>query len=292
MGAEIGATTSIFGYDEKMSIYLRETGREEIANLADKIKTAYNKKYFNPKTNQYENGTQMSNAFPLFLNIVPETHKEAVLKNLIDDINVNQNGRLTTGILGTKYMIEALTETGRADVAWQLIKQKEHPSWLDMLKNRTTLSERWTLRGSNNHVMFGSIDTWFYRILAGINIDNKQPGFEHIIFKPTIAQDLTFVDAGVNTIRGKISSRWDFSDGNFRLRISVPVNSSATVFIPAKDKESITEGGQTADSSTGVQFVKMEKDYAVFSVGSGEYDFVSENIPSSLLLSGTIKNKK
>jgi len=234
----------------------------------------------------------MSNAFPLFLNIVPETHKEAVLKNLIDDINVNQNGRLTTGILGTKYMIEALTETGRADVAWQLIKQKEHPSWLDMLKNRTTLSERWTLRGSNNHVMFGSIDTWFYRILAGINIDNKQPGFEHIIFKPTIAQDLTFVDAGVNTIRGKISSRWDFSDGNFRLRISVPVNSSATVFIPAKDKESITEGGQTADSSTGVQFVKMEKDYAVFSVGSGEYDFVSENIPSSLLLSGTIKNKK
>jgi alpha-L-rhamnosidase len=252
------------------------------ANLAEKIKAAYNRRFFDPKTNQYESGTQMSNAFPLFLDIVPENHKDAVLQNLVDDITIKNRGHVTTGILGTKYMIEALTNNGRTDVAYQLVKQKEHPGWLDMIKNRTTLSERWTLRGSNNHVMFGSIDTWFYRILAGINIDDAQPGFEHIFIKPVIPEDLSFVDASLQTIRGKVSSRWDVSDGDVRLRIVIPVNSSATVYVPAQDKESITESGQLAETSQGVKFIKTEKQYAVFRVGSGEYDFTSKGIQNML----------
>ena len=252
------------------------------AYLAEKIKASYNKRFFNPETNQYENGSQMSNAFPLFLDIVPEKHKDAVLKNLVEDITVNNQGHLTTGILGTKYMIEALMKEGRTDVAYLLVTQTGYPGWFDMIKNRTTLSERWNLRGSHNHVMFGSIDTWFYRTLAGINIDEAHPGFEHIIIKPSIPQDLSFVDASLKTIRGKVSSRWDYTDGDVRLRVVIPVNSSATVYIPAQNKESITESGKLAESSPGVQYVKTEDGCVVFRVGSGEYDFLSKNVQDIL----------
>ncbi len=247
------------------------------AKLAEHIKVSYNNRFFDPETNQYENGSQMSNAFPLFLNIVPENHKDAVLKNIIDDIIIKHHGHLTTGILGTKYMIEALVNEGRTDIAYRLVKQTDYPSWYDMTKSRTTLSEHWNQDRSNNHVMLGSIDAWFYRTLGGINIDEVRPGFKHIIIKPFIPQDLSFVDASLKTIRGKVRSRWDYTDGDVRLRVVIPVNSSATVFIPAQDKESVTESGQLAESSPGVQFIQTEKHWVVFRVGSGEYDFKSIN---------------
>ncbi len=247
------------------------------AKLAERIKASYNKRFFNPETNQYENGSQMSNAFPLFLNIVPENHKDKVLKNLIYDINVKNQGHLNTGIIGTKYMIEALVNNGRSDIVYQLVKQTTYPSWLDMIKNRTTLSERWNLRGSHNHVMFGSIDTWFYKSLAGISIDEAKPGFEKIIIKPFVVKDLSFVNANLNTIRGKVSTRWDYAGGEFRLRVVIPVNSSATVFMPGKDKEGVTENGKLAESSPGVQFIRAENNWVVFRVGAGEYDFESKN---------------
>ena len=85
--------------------------------------------------------------------------------------------------------------------------------------------------------MFGSIDAWFYRTLAGITIDKAHPGFKHIIIKPYIPQDISFVDASLNTIRGKVRSRWDYADGDVRLRVVIPVNSSAMVYIPAQNKE-------------------------------------------------------
>jgi alpha-L-rhamnosidase len=255
---------------------------QHYAKLAEHIKVSYNKRFFDPETNQYENGNQMSNAFPLFLNIVPENQKDAVLKNLIDDIMVKHQNHLTTGILGTKYMIEALVNEGRTDIAYLLVMQTDYPSWYDMAKNRTTLSERWNQKGSNNHVMFGSIDAWFYRTLAGINIDEAHPGFKHIIIKPYIPQDLSFVDASLNTIRGKVRSRWDYADGDVRLRVVIPVNSSAMVYIPAQNKESITESGQLAESSPGVQFIRTENHWVVFRVGSGAYDFKSPNVQDIL----------
>jgi alpha-L-rhamnosidase len=130
--------------------------------------------------------------------------------------------------------------------------------------------------------MFGSIDAWFYRTLAGINIDEAHPGFKHIIIKPYIPQDLSFVDASLNTIRGKVRSRWDYADGDVRLRVVIPVNSSAMVYIPAQNKESITESGQLAESSPGVQFIRTENHWVVFRVGSGAYDFKSPNVQDIL----------
>lgn len=282
-GDPVSTTTAFYYYNTRiLSKVAMVLGREDIsrkyAEFAEQISRAYNQRFLSPKIDQYENGSQFSNAFPLFLDIVPKAHRKAVLQNLIHDIIEKQDGHLTTGILGTKYMIEALTEKGRGDIAYLLATQTGYPGWADMLKNRTTLSEKWNGTGSNNHVMFGSIDTWFYRTLAGINIDEAHPGYANVIIKPSIQPDLSWAKASIETIKGRISTDWAYRDGVYKLSITIPVNATATVYVRAQDAEEVTESGKPASSSPGVRFLRKESKHAVFEIGSGTYEFISRNV--------------
>ncbi len=256
----------------------RENASKEYAELAEGIRKAYNERFFDPETDQYEDGSQFSNALPLFLGIVPEARRESVLRNLVNDIVDGHDGHLTTGILGTKYMIEALTEKGRCDVSYLLATQTGYPSWADMIANRTTLSERWDRSGSNNHVMFGSIDAWFYRALAGIDVDEAHPGYANVIVKPCLQPGLYWVKASIETIRGRIATEWTYGGGEYRLAITIPVNSTATVYVLAEDVEKVTESGKPASTSSGVRFLRRENEQAIFEVGSGRYEFVSRDV--------------
>jgi len=256
----------------------REDASREYAGLAERIRRAYNRRFLDPGKGQYEGGSQFSNAFPLFLGIVPEEHRWKVLQNLVRDIVDEHDGHLTTGILGTKYMIEALTEEGRDDVAYMLATQRGYPGWADMIENRTTLSERWNLEGSNNHVMFGSIDTWFYRALAGINMDGEVPGYESVVIRPLVQPGLSWARASVETVRGKISTFWSYGKDNYRLAVKLPVGSTARVHVRAREPGEVSEGGRPAESSPGVRFIGMEGKHAVYGVGSGSYEFESTSV--------------
>ena len=209
---------------------------------------------------------------------MPEAHREEVLRNLVRDIVEGHGGHLTTGILGTKYMIEALTENGRCDVAYLLATQGGYPSWADMIENRTTLSEHWDKSGSNNHVMFGSIDTWFYRALAGINIDQAHPGYANFVIKPCIQPGLSWVKASIETVRGRIVTEWACRDGEYRLGVTIPANSTATVYVMSQDGEKVTESGKAAGTSPGVRYLGSDNEHAIFEVGSGTYEFVSRDV--------------
>ena len=266
---------AILGKEEDAKIY---------SELAEVIRKAYHAHFFVPSTRQYEDGTQCSNAFPLFLGIVPAEERLAVLGNLLDDILNRNEGHLTTGILGTKYMMELLNLAGHGNVAYLLANQTGYPSWDDMIHNRTTLSEQWNQSGSNNHVMFGSLDTWFYRYLAGIQTDPAGPGFEKIVIKPYIPPELSHVKAMVKTQKGEVSSEWNCSAGSFNLKTRIPVNATALVYVLGKGQEEITEGGYSVLEAPGVNFVRVEEPYVVFQVESGTYDFVSQNVASLLAL--------
>src|SRR5690606_5379762 len=165
--------TAFYYWDAKIlskiaKVLENESDRLFYENLANNIRAAYNKKYFNQETGNYNDGSQMANAFPLYLGIVPEEAKGMVLENLINDIEIKNENHLTTGVLGTKYMPEALAQFGRADVAWNIINQRTYPGWNSMMEKYTTVCEFWTLKQSKNHVMMGSIDAWFYKYIAGI----------------------------------------------------------------------------------------------------------------------------
>jgi alpha-L-rhamnosidase len=124
--------------------------------------------------------------------------------------------------------------------------------------------------------MFGGGIVWFYRILAGMNTDPAKPGYQNIIIKPQPAGDVTSASYSNETSYGKAAVDWEKKSNSFRLNIDVPVGSTATVYVPASGAEYITEGGKKIRKKGEVHFLRMEKGYAIFTVGSGYYSFDSQ----------------
>ncbi len=242
-------------------------------DLAEQIKNAYNSAFFDPKTGNYNDGSQMANSFPLLLGIVPEQHQEQVLNNLVVDIVEKNNVHLTTGVLGTKYMFDALAEFDRFDVAYQLITQTTYPSWAEMMEKYNTMCEFWTLKQSHNHVMMGSIDAWLYKFLAGIQLDEEFPAYERFVIKPYLAEGLDYVQASTRTLRGMVESEWHINEKGYRHHVRVPFGATAKVYIPAEAGSTVFESGKPADTVKGVAFVGKKDDYRVFEIGSGVYEF-------------------
>jgi len=270
-GEPVSVSTAFYYYDARIvSKAARVLGRaaeaREYEALAKQIRTAFNRRFFDPRKKEYEQGTQFSNAFPLFLGLVDPADEPAVLENILHDLE-RRKWHFNVGVLGAKYLIEALTEHGQSPAAYTLATQTGYPSWAHLLEGgRTTLSEFWDLHGSHNHLMLGSIDGWLYRSLAGIQTDEQHPGFEHFFIKPFVPRSLSFVNANIQTVRGPIAVSWANTNGIFELNVSVPANSSATIRVPAKSRRSV-------QSRPALRSVRFENGAAVYNVSSGAYQF-------------------
>jgi alpha-L-rhamnosidase len=232
--------------------------------------------------------TQTPNVLPLYMEMVPENKKDAVLQNLFENVEITTDCHVSTGILGTRYILDTLTKYGRVDLAYRLATQTTYPGWGYMIKEgATTLWERWEYMAgggmnSHNHIMFGSIDAWFYKVLAGISQDFAAPGFRRVIIKPYIIGDLNYVSASVNTIRGKVSSSWRREQNALVVEVTVPVNSEGEVNLPLSGlknpviKESgreIYKNGSYIQGVSGITTGKRDDGYVTFDVGSGTYSF-------------------
>lgn len=277
-GQPESVSTAFYFYNttilRKVANILNRTEDERcFVDLAASIKVAYNENYFDPETNNYNDGSQMANAFPLYLGLVNEEDKEAVLNNLIHDIEVLNNTHLTTGVLGTKYLMDALSIYNKSDVAWSLATQTTYPSWAEMMKRFNTMCEFWTLKQSHNHVMMGSIDAWFYKYLAGIQLIEEQPAFKQFIIKPHMAEGLDHAQASTNTFRGMVSSAWEKSEDGLALKVEVPFNCSALVYIPTGEDTGITESGKPLAELDEIKSIKYEDGYKIVQIPSGKYQF-------------------
>ena len=147
----------------------RQADAQKYNALADDIKAAFNRKFYQPDTGLYDNGSQTSLSCALYQGLVEPENKARVLGNLVAAVE-QANNHIDTGILGAKYLLNALLENGRADVAYRIVAQKDQPSWGWWLEQgATTLWEQWNGNESRNHIMFGDISAWFYKALAGIN---------------------------------------------------------------------------------------------------------------------------
>ncbi len=299
-----GEIVSTLCYYESVMIFSKIAAmlgrRDEAASyakLAEEIREAYNRKYLGEDSYTAVEGvySQTANCIPLFLNIVPHGKVERVMRKLLEDLATTHDYHVNTGIVGTRYLLEALTRHGRAEVAYRLITQTTYPSWGYMVREgATTLWERWEyLTGpgmnSHNHIMLGSIDAWLYKALAGINADPDQPAFEKILIKPHVLEGLDYAEASLKTIRGTIVSRWEKKDGSLTLEATIPVNSWGEIYVPALGLERVVveEGGRVVwrdgrfiEGTPGVESGRLEGNYVVFKVGSGSYRFlVKEEAP-------------
>jgi alpha-L-rhamnosidase len=259
----------------------REGDKFKYDALAQTTAAAFNRQYWNEAIGAYGNNDESANSFALFLGLVPEKQIPRVVDNLVKDVKA-ANGHLTTGNLCTKYVLEALVTHGHADVAYEIVTQKTYPSWGFMLENgATTLWERWEeLAGggmnSHNHPMMGSVGAWLYKYLGGINTDPLAPGFKRIIIHPYPVGDLTWVRSEYTSMYGVIRSAWRKEGKTFRLNVTVPVNTTATVYVPASNVSQVEEGGKPAASAAGAKWVRNENGAVVFEVGSGDYEFTAK----------------
>ncbi len=256
----------------------KEDDKSKYEALAQTTAAAFNRAYWNEAAGAYGNNDESANSFALFLGLVPENQVPRVVENLVKNVQA-ADGHLTTGNLCTKYVLEALATHGHADLAYQIVTQKTYPSWGFMLQNgATTLWERWEqLHGggmnSYNHPMMGSVGAWLYKYLGGINTDPQAPGFKRIIIHPYATGDLTWVRCAYTSMYGVIRSSWRKEGAMFHLNVTVPVNTTATVYVPANDASQVAEGGKPAAQVAGVKWLRNEEGTVVFEVGSGDYQF-------------------
>jgi alpha-L-rhamnosidase len=262
---------------------------ELYGKLAQDIRDAFNRTYFHPDTAQYANGTQAANAMALALDLVPADKRDAVTDNLTNDVLYYHDTHVTTGFLGVKYLMPALTATGHADLAYDLAVQTTYPSWGYMVKRgATTLWELWEEKNgpsmnSNDHIMFGSVGAWFYQALGGINLETGSSGYRHIRIQPRVARDLHWASATMETIRGTVSSSWTQGPGGVTLHVAIPVGADAHVVLPKLPELSeivieengrvVWEKGHFVSGDPGIAGAVSDGDDFVFDLGSGDYSF-------------------
>ena len=241
------------------------------------VKQAFNQKFFNADKNQYDLNSQTANAMPLVLGLVPDDRRAAVLEGLVAQIRAGGNC-VTAGDVGFNYLMRALSDAGKGNVLYDMLIRDDGPGYAYQIKKgATSLTEAWDTNpdSSQNHCMLGHIEEWFYRGLGGISSDRSGPGFKKIIIKPQIVGDLSAANVAYDSPYGRIVSNWTRAGNKLSMLITIPFNTTATVFVSARDAAGVTESGKPADKVEGVTFLRMENGAAVYAVGSGTYQFQS-----------------
>jgi alpha-L-rhamnosidase len=213
--------------------------------LAEKIKAAFNAKYFDKTKGIYGSGFQTEMSVALYWGLVPTEFKQTVAANLAKRVEADGN-HLDVGLLGTKAILNALSENGYADLAYKLAAQETYPSWGWWIVNgATTLYENWPIDAksdiSMNHIMFGEIGAWLYKGLGGIKPDPANVGFKNILLEPHFVEGLNTFEAIFNAPTGKIESSWKKENGKVVYQVTVPPNATATLRLHLKTGQKIKQ---------------------------------------------------
>jgi len=216
--------------------------RAELARLRPLVHAAF----YDKEQLLYVLDEQSYQLMPLMTGIVPEELQPIIFKKLEEGILVKRKGHLDTGMLGTYFLINYLSQIGRDDLVYTIVNQKTYPGWGYMLEQgATTWWEQWNGYYSHIHSCFTSLDGWFYQGLAGIRPDPAAPGFKKIIIKPAIVADLTWVKAHHDSPYGRIVSNWQRDGKKLTMNITIPANTTATVHVPGQAPRQVGPGNHT-----------------------------------------------
>lgn len=253
-------TSSLYYYTDvsilanAAELFHKKADAEKYRVLAEKIAQALNTKYLNTETALYGNGLQTELSAALHWGVVPENLRQQVADKLAERVVADQK-HIDVGLLGTKTILNALSDNGHADLAYEVAAQETFPSWGWWIVNgSTTLSENWDLEAgsdiSRNHIMFGEIGAWYYKALGGIKPDPAAPGFKHILLQPHFVPGLDQFEARHQGPYGEIVSSWKKNNGAVDYSVVIPPNSRATLKLPAQE---ISINGNPVQGSTDAQ---------------------------------------
>lgn len=277
--------TAYFAYSTLLlSKSAKALGKEEdarkYADLFERIKQAFSEAFVD-EAGRIKGDTQTVYVLALKMNLLTEEQRNHAVRYLAGNIQLHGN-HLTTGFLGVGYLLPALTEGGREDLAYTLLNQGTFPSWLYSIKHgATTIWERWDAwtetngfqnpgMNSFNHYSLGSVGEWMYQNIMGINTDEDSPGYKHIVIHPRPGGGLHFAKGEFHSVYGRIRVEWKLERSLFILKVQIPVNTTATIYVPGAV---MNEDGHVTE---GVHYIGTEYNKSVYSAGSGSYTFISQ----------------
>jgi alpha-L-rhamnosidase len=275
---KMGVTgTAMYYYDlsimTQVARLLNKTADEKMyVQLATAVKRSFNQHFFDPQKLQYDSASQTANAMALYMGLVEPQYKQAVVNALIKDIR-NRNNALTAGDIGYRYVLKALEDAGHHDVIFDMNNRDDVPGYGYQLKHgATALTESWQAYPSvsNNHFMLGHLMEWFYGGLAGIKQAKGSVAYKQIEIRPEPVGDITSAKASYHSSYGLIVSDWKKQGDQFELKVEIPANTTATIYLPAS-KPSIVK-----QNSKKITSLVNKEGKAVIKTGSGVYHFTVE----------------
>jgi len=229
-------------------------------------------------------GTQTAYALALGAGMITDPEQRARTAARFVEKLAADNHHLRTGFLGTPWLLPALTAIGREDLAMRVLLNENYPSWgFPIRMGATTMWERWNSiqpdgefgpvdMNSFNHYAYGAVGDWMFGHLGGLQA--LEPGYRASRIAPLIGHGgLTRVRCAQETAYGRLASEWSIRHGGAALRVEVPVNTTAIVRLPGCDGVGVNEGDRPAADAPGVRFLRVDDGAAVYSVGSGVYEF-------------------
>jgi alpha-L-rhamnosidase len=297
--------TAYWAYDAKlmsqMAHALGKTADEQkYSELFEKIKAAFNGAYVRPdgfvggvppppvfasgtatKLSDKPVETQTGYVLALHMNLLPDSLRSIAAKRLVDRLAAN-NWRLGTGFLGTPYLLNALTDTGHADIAYRLLLNTEYPSWGYLVEHgATTMWERWNgdqMRGdpsmnSYNHYAYGAVADWIYRYAAGIDTVPTDPGFHTIYLHPNFDKRLGNLEFSYESSYGTIHSGWLITGNKATWNLTIPANATGHLPLGQEKARSYTLDGQVLSESRKVRALAKDGNALEYELPAGSYKF-------------------
>ena len=285
-GKDLIATAFFARSTDLLAQVARVLGKPEDAARYDaqlsEIKAAFVREFVTPGARVGEN-TQTAYALALHFDLLPEAMRAPAAARLASEIRERKH--LTTGFLGTPYLLHVLTRFGYLDEAYLLLERTEYPSWLyPVTKGATTIWERWdgikpdgTFQdagmNSFNHYAYGAVGEWMYRVMAGLEIDPESPAYRHVLIQPRPGGSFTSAAAVHQTMYGRLSSAWKRDGNRFELTIEVPPNTQTTVRLPFATLADVTEAGKPLAEASGLSGARQDGHDVVVETASGSYTF-------------------
>ncbi len=254
----------------------REDDKEKYSRVHDEIVRYFQVRYFR-LDGQLRIQTQTAHVLALSFGLVPEKYRQQTAERLVEMLRQREM-HLSTGFLGTPFIMHALSENGYLKEAYELLLKKDFPSWLYQVgQGATTVWEHWdglkpdgsmwsADMNSFNHYAYGSIGKWLYEVCAGLKRDEKQPGYKHFYVEPHPGGDLDYAETTHLSGYGNITVRWEKQVEKMTLEVEIPHNTSASVVLP-QDCEIL--------ECDGLDFVK-KNEKCIADAGSGKYRILYE----------------
>lgn len=295
-GSYVGATpkdliaTCFYAYSTGLFVKTAEAlGRKEDAakyrELYERIVAAFEREFVTA-SGRLAAHTQTAHVLPLMFGLVNGPVRERMARTLADYVT-EQKCHLTTGFVGTPYLCHALSENGYHELAVKLVQQEDYPSWLYSIhQGATTIWEHWDGikpdgtfwsddMNSYNHYAYGSIGEWLYRVVAGLDLDESQPGYKRVVFRPRPDSGLTYAKASYESAYGLIRSEWSIDDGGSVVyEFELPPNTTAEARLPRGTLATAEVNGGSAGQAEGVLSAREQDGALILELGSGTYRVV------------------